>query len=252
MILSHKENSGVPARIAAAQAVNAVFEHGKSLDEALDQFMGKARLPENDRRLVHAIAGTVFRHLPQIDEALRQVMAQKRNPKPQILHNVLRVGIAQLLYMDVPDHAALNTTVSAAGSLKLDRQKSFINGCLRSVQREKQSLLEQEVTALDRLPDWLRDNWIQHYGESKAKSVAQASLAQAPIDITLNALQAPHKDGQLPQGEPLAPWSIRSVESPSQLTSWPGFKNGKWWVQDLAASIPINILGDIHDKSVLD
>lgn len=250
-----KENQldqGVVTRQVTAQALAMVFESGKNLDDALGQAMSKFRLPENDRRLVHAIAGTVFRHLPQIDAALIRVMAQKRDPKPKILHNVLRVGVAQLLYMEIPDHAAISTTVSAAGSLKLERQKSFVNACLRSVQREKEALLSEPVHPLDRLPPWLAHNWFTHYGEERATHMAEASLNQAPVDITFNELKAPHKDTQSPLGEPLAPWSFRSHESGSQVTSWPGFKEGAWWVQDIAASLPINMLGDVRDKSVLD
>jgi len=223
-----------------------------TIDDALDRVATKNRLSDEDKRLVHAISGCVFRKLPYIDTVLRHLMTQGKDPKPPILRNLLRVGIAQLLYMAVPEHAAVNTAVSATGSLRLSKQKGLVNAILRSAQRQKQQLLNDEPDALEMLPEWLKDGWIAHYGELESKAMAAAMAQEAPVDIVIKDAQASLYWAQMLEGEVLISGAVRVRQRGGHIASWPGFHDGAWWVQDLSASLPIKMLGDVSDKSVLD
>lgn len=247
-----KDASGVSARVAAARVLASVMEQKLTLDEALEKFGAKERLSDQDRRLVHAISGFVFRYLPIIDSTILTVMNRKRAASPQLLHQLLRVGVAQLFYMDVAEHGAVHATVSAAGSLHLGRQKGLVNAVLRSVQRQKGTLRKTPESALEMLPEWLRQRWIQNYGQDYAEDVAGIMRQEAPIDITLKDAKASHEWGQKLKGESLCLGSVRVHHATGHVASWSGFEEGAWWVQDLAASLPINMLGDVAGKSVLD
>lgn len=249
MVVKRYKNQGVEPRVVAASILNEVLQEGKTLDDALSY---AKHLPEIDKKLVHAICGYVFRRLPEIDRVIDRVTRKKSPVKPSILHNLLRVGIAQLLYMDIPPHAALNTTVSAAVPLKLFRQKAFVNGVLRTVQRDQDVLLSPRMTALECLPEWLRTSWVKAYGENDASQMADTISYQAPLDITFASPQVKDEYGQDLGGETILPWSMRIRERTSHVMSWPGFDTGAWWVQDVASSIPINMLGDITGKTALD
>lgn len=238
--------------MAAARVLALVLEKRLTLDESLDRVYAKMRLGDSDKRLVHAICGFAFRNLPRIDSILRRVMNRKKDPTPVLLHQILRVGVCQLLYMEIAPHAAVNTCVSAAGSLHLTHQKGLINAVLRSVQRQKDSLLKEEVDALDLLPEWLKTRWIKHYGESDTRSLIKAMGAQAPLDVSIKDADASLQWAQKLGGETLLKDSIRVHQGVGQITSWPGFEDGSWWIQDIASSIPIKLLGDISNKSVLD
>lgn len=247
-----KQNQGVAARIAAAQLLSYVLGNKDTVDEALDKIYVKHRLNDEDRRLVHAICGYVFRNLPAIDANLRQVMNRKRDPDPVMLHHLLRVGAAQLLYMDVAPHAAVDTCVSAAGSLGVSRQKGLVNAVLRSVHRQKDSLLAAPWAALNLLPAWLSGRLIRAYGESAAEQIAGAMRQEAPLDIGIKDAKASHEWGRLLSGEVLLEGAVRVRQRAGHITSWHGFADGSWWVQDLAASLPISMLGDIAGKSLID
>lgn len=249
---SFASEQGVSSRVAAAQLVEMVLAKRMTIDDALDRVATKNRLSDEDKRLVHAISGCVFRKLPYIDAVLRHLMTQGKDPKPPILRNLLRVGIAQLLYMAVPEHAAVNTAVSATGSLRLSKQKGLVNAILRSAQRQKQQLLTDEPDALEMLPEWLKDGWVAHYGELESKAMAAAMAQEAPVDIVIKDAQASLHWAQMLEGEVLISGAVRVRQRGGHIASWPGFHDGAWWVQDLSASLPIKMLGDVSDKSVLD
>lgn len=247
-----EKNQGVASRVAAARALESVLTRKGTIDDALTEIYVKMRLNDEDRRLVHAICGYVFRNLPHIDACLNQVMNRKKDPDPVALHNLLRVGAAQLLYMEVAPHAAVDTCVSAAGSLGISRQKGLVNAVLRSVHRQKAQLLESHGGALEMLPAWLKSRWVDTYGESKAKDMAVAMAQEAPLDLGIKDAQASLEWAQTLGGDILIPGAVRMRQRAGHIMSWPGFGDGSWWVQDLAASLPINALGDIAGKSLVD
>src|SRR5690606_18747039 len=99
------------------------------------------------------------------------------------------------------------------------------------------------------------NSWAAHYGESQAEALAKASLQQAPIDVTFLHPEASLEVGRDLGGDTMFPdvnWSMRMADRDGHITSWPEFKAGLWWVQDLAASIPVKCLGDMTDKSILE
>ena len=249
---NHGPNPGIDARVAAARVLNQVLQQRYTLDDSLGRVCTKMRLNDADRRLVHAICAAVFRNLKNIDAFLQQVMNRKKDPNPVMLHHLLRVGVAQLLYLEIAEHAAVHSTVSAAGSLHLSKQKGLINAVLRSVQRQAQSLLCNATHAFEALPDWLKSRWIAHYGESDAQALATVLRQEAPLDLSIKDAHASLEWAQKLGGEVTLPGSVRVHQSAGQLASWPGFEDGSWWVQDVAAMLPINMLGDVAGKSVLD
>lgn len=244
--------SGVSSRVAAARVLAAVFEQKLTLDEALDKIGAKQRLSDQDRRLVHAISGFVFRNLKTIDRAILTVMNRKRAASPVLLHQLLRVGVAQILYMDVAVHGAVHATVSAAGSLHLGRQKSLVNAVLRSVQRQMDTWTTSGESALRMLPEWLQTRWIRHYGEEEAERLAASMRQEAPVDITLKDPKVSLEEMHELKADILCTGSLRVRHGTGHVTSWPLYEEGAWWVQDLAAFLPINMLDDVAGKSVLD
>jgi 16S rRNA (cytosine967-C5)-methyltransferase len=252
MARGDNQAQGVASRLAAAHALAHVFEQKHTLDDALDKAFRKYLLTEPDKRFVHAICAFVFRNLNTIDANLHRIMNRKRDASPALLHQLLRVGAAQLLYMDVSPHAAVHATVASTGGLHLSKQKGLVNAVLRSVQRERDVILDAPVLPLDQLPAWLRARWIKSYGESTARDIVTSMMREAPLDISLKNPHASDEWAQKLAGEVLCAATIRVHQSGGQIVSWPGFDAGEWWVQDIAASLPINMLADVSGKTVLD
>lgn len=252
MKLKNKLEQGVASRVAAAQMLADIIQNHRTIDETLEKYAARYSLSDADKRLVHAISGFVFRNLSALDRIVAAVMNRKRPPSPLLLQQLLRVGVAQLIYMEVAEHAAIHATVSAAGALHLSRQKSLVNAILRSVQRQRSEWVSQQVHPLEKLPDWLVQRWVKNYGESLAAEFIGSMDRQAPIDITLKDPDASLEWAQKLDAEPIGIGSLRIQNDRDHIASWAGFAEGAWWVQDLSASLPINMLGDVSGKPVLD
>jgi 16S rRNA (cytosine967-C5)-methyltransferase len=156
-------------------------------------------------------------------------------PKDERLMHLLATGAAQILFLDVPDHAVVDSAVQLAqNDPKLHHAGGFINAVLRRVAREREAILAESDPWLD-TPTWLEERWIAQYGEPLAMKIAEAHRSMASVDLTVkdNAGAWAERLG----GVLLPTGSIRLVER-TAIRDLPGFEEGAWWVQDAAAALP--------------
>ncbi len=248
VLVADSDVPGLLARKAAAEILFAVLSRQRPFDEALAAADGLTSVPDRDRGLVRMLTATVLRRLGTL-RALIAGMTEKGLPKaaPQI-EVALLLGAAQILFLEVPDHAAVDLSVRLASGPRNGRYAGLINAVLRRVAREGRERYEAIDPALD-TPDWLRDRWRENYGEATAAAIMQAHRAEPPLDLT--AKSDPARWAAILGGALLPNGTIR-VTSGGNITSLPGFTDGEWWVQDVAASIPARLLGDIAGKQVAD
>ena len=91
---------------------------------------------------------------------------------------------------------------------------------------------------------------LQGYNNNEIKQIAQSIVAQPPLDLTVK--QNPEEWAQKLQGTLLPNGSVRLFNNP-KIQNLTGYTEGEWWVQDVAASLPVQILGaDLSGKKVLD
>lgn len=241
---------GMASRQVCAGALADVLLRRRPLDNVLDQSKSFNTLSTRDRAFARMLIATVLRRKGQMDDLIRRAM-DKGEPNPDMLRIVLYVGIAQILFMDVPDHAAVDISVRLAEAEGLGRQKGFVNAVLRRMTGEGREWVKKQDPVQMNTPPWMLQEWISDYGLLDAADIAQASMTEAPLDITLknpneNALWLGALDATaLPMG------SLRR-QSGGSVIDLPGFREGAWWVQDASSSLPVRLLGDIRDKHVID
>jgi len=165
------------------------------------------------------------------------------------VHDMLRLGIAQLLFLRTPPHAAVATTVDLADLRGFLSHKGLVNAVLRRLSQEGQGLVAQQDAARLDTPDWLWHAWSQTYGEAGARGIALAHLKEAPLDITVRTdvetWRAKLEATLLPTG------TLRRTGG-GAIMSLPGYSEGAWWVQDAAAAIPATLFGTIAGQRVVD
>jgi 16S rRNA (cytosine967-C5)-methyltransferase len=245
------DTPGFAARKIAAEALFAILHRGRPLDELLDSAIGVeglSALPDRDRALVRMLTATVLRRLGTL-RALLAGMMEKGLPKdvPQI-EIALLLGTAQILFLDVPDHAAVDLSVRLASAPRNARYAGLVNAVLRRMTREGRERLAALDPSLD-TPAWLRERWISHYGAATAASIMEAHRLEPPLDLTAKSDAAAWAEKL---GGALLPNGTIRVASAGMVTALPGFSDGTWWVQDVAASMPARLLGNVAGLSVAD
>lgn len=242
---------GLAVRKLAAAALFAVLHRNQTLEEALDAPSLREdfeKLQDRDRALLRMLAATVLRRLGTL-RALIPGLLERGLPKdaPRI-EIALLLGAAQILFLDVPDHAAVDLSVRLASGPRDARYQGLINAVLRRVTREGRTRYDALDPSLD-APAWLRDRWRGTYGEEAAAAIMQSHRNPAPLDLTARsdaALWAERLGGVLlPNG------TIR-LTAGGNVTALSGFAEGAWWVQDVAASLPARLLGDVTGLRVAD
>ena len=244
---SEAPKDGVAARAAALSLFQAALARRGGLDEGMGDGIGGtgfSKLDARDRAFARRLAMTVLRRLGPIDRALDARLAK---PPPPMVHDLLRLGVAQLHYMNVPAFAAVNATLDLAQSDKTARPfKGLINAVLRRLSEAGPA----PDSADDAIPSWLLARWRAAYG-AQADAVALTIAAEPSTDLSLKnaadaAVLAPALEALVLDGP-----SLR-VGLRGEIATWPGFADGAWWVQDAAAAVPARLLDVRGGMTALD
>jgi 16S rRNA (cytosine967-C5)-methyltransferase len=230
-----------------------VIEHHVPLDSILDEKSGNPHfleLDQRDRALVRAIVGVALRRRGEIEAALAKALDKPLPENTGALSALLHVAAAQILFLDVPDHAAVNLAVAqAGGSHRTGRARGLVNGVLRQIVRQHAENPATADPGRINTPDCLFERWSGAYGEVIAQKIAAAHLEMPALDLSVKSdpkLWAGRLGGvALPTG------SVRLLEA-HRIPDLHGFHEGAWWVQDAAAALPAKLLGDVRGKSIAD
>ena len=228
----HKGRGKNSARRAAAAMLGAIMR-GKTLDEARDKL---SDLNDSERNLADAIVQAALRHFGEIEDLLKSLV-KKMPPRNSLAQPLLFIGAAQLLYMNVPAHAALHETVAATGRRE-QPYRGLINAVLRNMSRAQESGNVPAPDPLANIPDWLRANWQEFYGAEKTAAMAATLATPPPLDLCFKNPAAAEnwlaQHGGQYAGQSVSPTHIRLTEG-TNITKLAGFTEGDFWVQNAAA-----------------
>jgi 16S rRNA (cytosine967-C5)-methyltransferase len=242
-------DDALASRRAALELLIACLDKGQPLDDALARHTGFAALAPRDRAFVRLLLATTLRRLGEIDTVLGAMIERPLDGANEAGRGVLRLGATQLLFLGTPAHAAVDTAVRLIEEIRLPHLKGLINAVLRRVSREGAALLGDRDPARLNTPDWLWQSWSATYGEQTTRAIAAAHLLEAPLDLTPRS-DALFWAGRL-EGELLPTGTIRRAPG-GNVVDLPGFAQGTWWVQDAAAALPVQLLGEIAGKRIAD
>jgi 16S rRNA (cytosine967-C5)-methyltransferase len=236
------------SRTIALDVLVACLDKGQPLDDALARHPGFPALDPRDRAFVRLLLATTLRRLGEIDVVLGAMIERPLEGANAVGRQILRLGVAQLLFLGTPAHAAVDTSVQLAQS-RLPHIKGLTNAVLRRVAREGVAMLDDRDLARLNTPVWLWESWMAAYGEATTRAIATAHLIEAPLDLTPRS-DADFWAGQL-EAEKLPNGTLRR-RSGGAIGELPGYAEGAWWVQDAAAALPARLLGDITGRRVAD
>lgn len=235
----------------AALSILHRVRSGDDSDAALDGVLSATTMERRDKAFAMALAMGVLRYGKVADVLLASVMQKPIDEKKAgLVADVLRLGVVQLLWLNVPAHAAVHSSVELVKTSKFRGFAKLVNGVLQRINREGELLLNKH-SDLPRLatPDWLWCRWLKAYGKERTQHIAAANLQEPALDVTVKEDAAGW--AQKLGGEVLPTGSVRLPQG-GAITGLEGFESGAWWVQDAAAAIPAKLFGDLRGKRVLD
>lgn len=231
---------GVAARRAALKLLDAVLRRGLPLEAALPSATSGLDRTD-DRGLAHAIAAAVLRWLGDLD-ILIDSATKKPLPHDAKARFALRIALAQALLLETPPHAAIATVLPLVDG----GPRKLVHGVFGA-------LMRQEVTLppLPVLPDLIDQRWRTAWGDAAVEAARSSLAGQPPLDITLaDSSGTEHWLDRL-GGTSLLTGHVR-LPPGARITELPGYADGAWWVQDIAASMPVRLLGIGGGRSALD
>ncbi len=208
-------------------------------------------LTQKDRALARAIVSTALRRKGQIDALIARFSREPLNRKRSgIAYEALLAGAAQILFLRVPAHAAIDLAVRTVSQDRRGGKKlsGFVNALLHRFAEADASLVEQNAERVN-TPGWLYESWTKAYGGPGANSIAAAHLEEPPLDLTVAG--DPGGWAERLGGANMGANTVR-LNGAGRVDRLDGYEDGAWWVQDFAATLPALLIGDVSGKTVFD
>lgn len=252
-----RSRPGYAARRLAVGLIAAVIERGQSFEQHwanLAKSADFAELEPRDRAFVRLLAATTLRRQGELEHVLKAFLEKPLPDDKGLLWPILLSGAAQLVCLGLPAHAVVDLCVELAradrGARRFDK---LANAVMRRVSERGAALLESVDRVRLNTPTWLLARWEQAYGAETAHRIAEASLREAPNDLSLKPMPL---DAVTAFAESIAalvlPTGTLRLTTHGRIEDLPGFAEGQWWVQDAAAALVSRVLGDVAGLDVAD
>ncbi len=249
------------SRQLACRWLTLVVSDGRSVNDLLARHDLCQQLSSSEQAFAKQILFGSLRYFHQLKAILDQLVEKPLKQKDQDVQVVLIMGIYQLRYLSVPDHAAISETVELTKTIGKSWASGLVNGCLRNYLRQLPAIetkLAKAKTYLYSHPNWLIKQFESDWGE-RASAILEANNQQAPMCLRVNQQKITRADYLTELAEnsiqasahPLASDAV-VLASACDVYQLPGFEQGKVTVQDAAAQLPVELMDLKPGLKVLD
>jgi len=252
-------SNAVNVRAQAARCVTAVIGEGESLTTALE--LSRSVVEPRDIGLLYEISFGVMRHYYQLYRLARLLLSKNLKPRDKDILALILVGLYQLIYMRIPNHAALNETVSGTKSLSKPWARGLVNALLRRYLRESEDLLtavKAKPDAEAEMPEWLSKR-LKKAWPTQWQEIKQASQSHPPMSLRVNRASTDREaylsllvKAELPTKTIDATPAGLQLDTPVNVERLPNFEQGEVSVQDAAAQLACELLAPVAGDRVLD
>ena len=240
--------SDVTARFAAAELLIETLENKRMLDEALASVDSYNTLQGPDRGFARALASAALRQLGRIDAGIAPFLNRPLSSATPTVRALLRIGAAQSWMLETPAHAAVGETVNTAKAMHGAKGAAgFLNAVLRKTANDRSHFDAARPEAV--WPKWLQELMADSLGGEPARTLARAQLDEPLLHLTAKSGDGAALATQT-GGEQIGP--ATAALSMGAVESIPGYDSGDWWVQDLAAALPVQLLQPKRGEHVID
>lgn len=251
------------AREVALKVLYAAHKEGAYINIELNKKMSEIKLSNVDKNLVTEICHGVLKYKITLDYIIRKNSSLRLNKIAAYVLNVLRMGVYQIKFMDkIPESAAVNESVSLARKYGGGKSAGFVNAVLRAVIRNEIEYPKNGIEYLSvkySYPLWLCQRFVDTYGFEFSKAFMEKSIERPKLSIRVNSLKI-SVDDFICESEKLGVKCKKSkhcsaglyVSELGTLLESDLFKEGMFYVQDIASMLVCDILNPKEGDSVID
>ncbi len=261
------------ARQIAFAALKLIDRQKLFTDVAIDQQLRGSELSSVDRRLLTELVYGCVRRQRSLDFIIDRLAKKPAHKQPPDLRLILHLGLYQLRYLaQIPDSAAVNTTVQLAKENGLQGLASFVNGLLRQYLRtgvefpgesgsDRDQITTPEYLGIsESFPDWIIELWQANYGQAATTELCHWFNQTPSLDLRVNPLKTNLEQvvtaftevGITAAPIPHLPQGLRIQGSTGSIAQLPGFTQGWWTIQDASAQLVTHFLDPQPGQVVID
>ena len=210
------------------------------LNDVIDHNTTYQKLSKTEKSLVNMTILTMLRRNGEIESVVNKFLKKPLKPKHDTIKNILRLSTTQILYLNLPDHSIVNGYVDIVKEIR-PGYENLVNGILRNICRNKKNLLKVNDT-IKNLPDWIKNGWSKSLNKEIVNEISKILVSIPKTDIHIKKKIIDKKDWEFELGGQLVFNNIIRLNNTKKISELVGFKDGDWWVQNAAASIPVKII----------
>ena len=250
------------ARETALNVLIACRKEAGWSNGVLKNYIARDRLDRRDAALATRLCYGVVQNRLKLDHYLKQLLTGKLKDLHPVVHDILHLGLYQILEMDrVPESAAVNESVDLAKKYcpKQRFAPGLVNGVLRSAVREKENLKapagwQEKYSHPQKLIDFLKS-----YVGKKTEAMLRANNETPETVVQVNTLRitadalAKRLEGEGVSAKPHG-WMENALvlSGTGNLEQLPSFRDGLFYVQDTAAKLSVLCAQIPENSNVLD
>ena len=262
---------GVGAREIALDVLISCEQDKQPYDRLIKSVLAKYDYMEaNDKALIKRLCDGVIERRIELVFYINHFSRTPAGKMKPVIRNLVLMGVYQILYMDrIPDHAAVNEAVKLSKKRGLSSLSGFVNGVLRNISRNKESLplpdRKEDVTRYlsvrYSLPEWIIDMWVGTYGTEVTEEIAKAFLEDTGVSVRFSERIMTEEIAKLieeyeSQGIKCRKSCINNkcfyLLGTEGIEKLPGFSEGKLTVQDASSAMAVKSAGIKKGDTVID
>ena len=252
-IIKHQEKGYIP-RALALDILDEVVRKNLRPDDRLEFYLKKENyrsLPKEDIALCKLIVMTTLRRWGHIEQILYNYLKKSIWSHSPRIHLIMMTAICQLIFMQSPPYAVVNLAIiQTKNDKKSYKLKNLVNAILRRVSDDIEKYNDDQFDNVELIPKWMLERWKNYYTSDEINQIASSLVNIPPLDITLKKID--EKIAEDLGGRCIIPRNIR-FKKYGFIPDIEYYHDGKWWIQDIAASIPVRIIqNEINNKNIVD
>ena len=235
---------GIKTRLIIYEILKELKNTPLSYDNLLSKKLKTLNISQPDKNMIHNVVLNSMRYHLHVLEMLK-LFVKKRIIEKQFV--LLLGAITQIIYLNFKEYAVVNSTVEIAKKKSISIFPGFVNAILKKVILNKTKLQKTQIK-FNQLPGWFfsrTNNW-----KINKKNLFLENIIKTP------ELHIVFKNNHLMQKFNInyhtTSTKSLTIKNSTLIKKLPNYERGDWWIQDFATMLPIYLIEQIKDKTVLD